>query len=165
MSRKGLEMSLSHSELKQLLHYDLDTGEWTRLSDLSRADRLHKQSGYFRVRIGRKEYRAHRLAYFYMTGEWPPKTIDHADLDRSNNRWNNIRPATQGQNNANSKLRKTNLSGYKGVTWAWKTGLWKAQISLQGRTIHLGTTKTAFEAHLLYVAAAKKYYGEFARAQ
>jgi hypothetical protein len=94
-----------------------------------------------------------------MTGKFPEQEIDHIDGDGTNNRWENLREATRAQNNAN--CRGYNKCGIKGVYQRGPS--WIAQISPNGgRSIHLGCFRTPEEAHAAYLAAAHKYFGEFA---
>lgn len=116
------------------------------------------------IRIDDVLYRTHRLAWLYMTGEWPSHDIDHRDLDRSNNRWSNLRLATKSTNGANRKRQKNNQSGYKGVFWSTAASKWTAQIAVKGRSKHLGLFADPESAHAAYAAAAKEHFGEFARA-
>jgi hypothetical protein len=90
-----------------------------------------------------------------------PKRIDHADLDKVNNRIQNLRPATNSQNQANTKRRPTNRSGFKGVAWNTNAKLWKAGITVNGKNNHLGYFSTPEEAHEAYCAAAKMIFGDF----
>lgn len=106
------------------------------------------------------QFLAHRLAFFYKTGRWPPR-IDHADQDGMNNRWRNLREATVAQNNANSKIMATNTTGYKGVIVRRKPMRFQARIIFRGKQIHLGTFKTAESASDAYQKAARELYGEF----
>jgi hypothetical protein len=104
-----------------------------------------------------------------MTGNWPKYQIDHINLKRADNRWINLREATHGQNVQNSSLRKNNTTGFKGVSkLSHKCKLkrpFRARITVNNREIILGVFSTAEEAHTAYLAAAKKHYGEFARAK
>jgi hypothetical protein len=123
-----------------------------------------REDGYWEIRILGRFYRGHRLAWFYVTGEWPGDEIDHRDLDSSNNRWANLREATSSQNKANNGIRSNNRSGFKGAAWERRSKKWRACIRVNRKTIHLGYFDAAEEAHAAYCAAAEKYFGEFARA-
>jgi hypothetical protein len=162
---------LTRARLRELLRYNRKTGEfrwrkrprcWARPDLL--AGYLTKQ-GYRCINIGGRFYLAHQLACLYVTGRWGRPMIDHRDGDVSNNRWNNLRRATRSQNAANRSRPRQNTSGYKGVHFCRKTGKWRACIGKDGETIQLGRFDTAQEAHAAYVAAARKYYGEFARTE
>ena len=100
-----------------------------------------------------------------MTGRWCKPTIDHRDGNITNNRWNNLRRATASQNNANRRRPRHNTSGYKGVSFRRDSGKWSATIGRDGKIIHLGIFATPQEAHEVYVKAARKLFGEFARAE
>lgn len=120
--------------------------------------------GYVRFSFEGKDHKAHRIAWLMMTGEWPTTGIDHIDTDRSNNRWANLRAADQVQNSANASRSKRNTTGFKGVSWDKSRGRYVAHICHQRRQKWLGHFDDPAEAHAAYVAAAKRLFGEFARA-
>ena len=109
-------------------------------------------------------YRAHRLAWLYVHGEWPVGEIDHINRDGRDNRIANLRLATRAQNLGNTRRRTTNQSGFKGVTWSAHAKRWSAWIATGGNTRHLGYFDTPEAAHQAYANAAKTAFGEFARA-
>lgn len=141
-------MTLTAKRLRDIIHYNDATGDFT-----------------WKVcrRIAGRPYSAHRLAWLYMTGKWPPGGVDHANTDKGDNRYANLRLATGSQNKANTGRQKNNVSGFKGVTWFARTEKWKAGIKRQHKTIHLGYFDSAEEAHAAYCSAALRLYGEFAR--
>jgi hypothetical protein len=162
-------MSLTQARLKEVLEYNLATGEFT-WREPGRGRKLTagcKSSTYTLIFVDGKTYRAHRLAWLYMKGTWPERMIDHIDLDKHNNAFHNLREATGSQNKANRPIPRNNTSGFKGVSWA-KGGArhgkpWQAQISANKTRIPLGLFSTREEAHAAYCDAAKKIFGEFAR--
>ena len=80
-----------------------------------------------------------------MTGEWPEYTIDHEDRNGLNNKWSNLRLATNSENSANRNKRYNNQSGFKGVS---KNGnKWAARVTKDGETIYLGSYSSKEEAH------------------
>ena len=121
--------------------------------------------GYILLTIDGQKYHAHRLAWLYVHGEWPTNQIDHIDRDPSNNRLNNLREATQSQNNRNGGLRKNNTSGLKGAYFFKRDQLWMAAIRVNGRQLHIGYFDTKEKAHAAYIAAARIHAGQFARAK
>lgn len=158
------------AELKSLLTYDPETGYFTWLVDRphtvkagDRAGCLGPQ-GYVTINIRRQWHRAHRLAWLYMTGKEPPPMLDHADGNRANNCWTNLREATVTQNNANRRMETTNTSGFKGVYFSKHAKRWRAQISVNNKAKNLGYFDTPELAHEAYLAAARELFGEFARA-
>jgi hypothetical protein len=160
-------MALTQERLKELLKYDPETGLFYWLVDryrVKRGDRAGSVSPRHRyriIRLDQRNYAEHRLAWFYMNGEWPPAEIDHADLDRQNNRWSNLRSATSSQNKANRQSR----GAYpKGVCFHKASGLFSSRVHSGGKQISLGYFKTPELAHQAYCDAAPKYHGKFARA-
>ena len=158
---------ITNAELKELLHYDPVTGHFTWLVSRGRAKvgkvaGSHDGQGYINITLSRRSYCAHRLAHLYMMGDWPEHDIDHEDLNKSNNKWLNLRPATGSQNEANKPLRSDNTLGYKGVYRAGNR--FAAQIKTNGVKKHLGYFDSAYDAHQSYLAASNDVFGEFARA-
>ena len=88
---------------------------------------------------------------------------DHRDMDKINNRKENLRICLLSENQRNRVAYANNTSGYKGVTWNRRDKEWRAQITVESRIIQLGGFRTAEEAALAYDEAALKYHGEFAR--
>jgi hypothetical protein len=121
-------------------------------------------SGYRYVCVAGKLYLAHRVCWYLKTGKWPDHDIDHKDQDKANNRWKNLRRATDSQNQANRKTPKNNTSGYKGVSWHTHYGKYVASIEVRGKAIWLGSHDSKELAAAAYLVAAKKYFGKFARA-
>lgn len=119
-------------------------------------------NGYWRIRLDGVGYFAHRLAYAFMTGEWPESDIDHIDGIKSNNRWENLRGATTSQNHANMRIQPRSKSGFKGVSPNNGGPRWKAEITKNYKQFYLGTFDTAEEAHAAYCNAASDMFGEFA---
>ena len=163
------QSQLTLERLKEFLFYNPDDGVFTwvkarsnRASVGSIAGGISSTTGYVVISLfGR--WAAHRLAYFYMTGVWPKHQIDHRDTNKANNRWANLREATNQQNAQNRPAYKNNKCGKKGVHWNPSLQKWRAQIRVGEKRIHLGVFPSLDEAAAAYSAAAERHFGEFAR--
>ena len=157
-------MKLRRRILQRYLHYDLINGVWKwrkRIGNRragSVAGNIMK-AGHRQITIFGVTYMAHQLAWFYVKGRWAKSDIDHEDGIPDNNSWTNLRRATASQNIANSKIRKDNKVGLKGVHQLRSTSQYQASIRHNGRKIHLGTFISAKKAHEAYCAAARKLQG------
>lgn len=156
---------MTQEELKRILHYDPNTGIFTRLSS-KRSSLIGTQAGtfnhgYIQIRVGKKIYQAHRLAWLYIHGEWPDKVIDHKDGNPSNNCIDNLRVCTLIQNQFNSRKPVINTSGVKGVYFSKSTGKWQASIRVNGKLKYLGVFADFNDAVVARQNAATKYHGEF----
>ena len=166
------EVGLNPARLRSLLVYSRSTGYFRWLVKKSQkrpgdlAGCLSKQSGNWLIRIDRTLYQAHRLAWLYVHGEWPPEEIDHKDGVRSHNQWSNLRLASSTKNKMNMKLRSDNALGLKGVSDSpdhFYNRPYRARIQMNGRQFFLGRFATPEEAHAAYVTKAKELFGPYAR--
>ncbi len=85
--------------------------------------------------------------------------VDHINGNTLDNRKQNLRACTIAQNIRNSKISKNNKSGYKGVCFYKRDGVWVASIVLNRETIYLGRFETPEAAAEAYDAASIKYHG------
>jgi hypothetical protein len=108
-----------------------------------------------------KLFRVHVLAWVIQTGEWPQHRIDHINRNPADNRWCNLRPATQSQNMSNLLLTKASTSGHKGVHWHRAAGKWTAKIKVNKKSFYLGLFDNIENAIEAYRDASKKLHGAF----
>ena len=154
---------LTQQELMRQLCYDPDTGLFTNA--ITRNPRAQKGAaaghvnnlGYVVLQVNRRKAYAHRLAWLYMTGQWPRHEIDHINRVRSDNRFVNLREATPEQNKHNTTSRQNNTTGAKGVVWHKGRKKWQAQISVAGKHTYLGL----FDSFDAAVAARKTAVAKF----
>jgi len=144
----------------QLFAYDAETGKLYRKtgkfngSDASLID----ARGYVYVFAAGKRHLAHRIIWLMHYGAFP-EAVDHIDMNRSNNRIENLREATNSQNQANTLPR---IAGrLKGASQF--NGKWRAKIKVRGKYVFLGYFATEQEAHDAYKLAAAEHFGDFAR--
>lgn len=126
-----------------------------------RAGSLHKSTGYIDLKLNNKRYREHRLIFLMHHG-YLPEFVDHINNIRDDNRIENLRAATRGQNNRNSSLRADNTTGFKGVSAHKASSKFEARINTSGLSKYLGLFNTAEEAHEAYKKAAEELFGDFA---
>ena len=154
---------VTQKELKKILHYNPDTGVFTRLTRPTNSANIGDVAGcvgtrgYIQIMIKYKMYPAHRLAWLYMTGKWPAHQIDHINHTKNDNRWINLREATSRENSKNSPLRKDNASGVVGVSMAKTLSKWQAYITISSKKKHLGYFTDKFEAICCRKSASNKY--------
>lgn len=153
---------LTHARVRELFRYNPFTGSLIRRVSITGkamkgviAGSLHKGSGYLVLGIDRRKtlFHVHRLVWFYMTGKWPTSQIDHIDRNPLNNRWSNLREATNGQSKLNTRFR--------GVYFHNKECVWMATININEKRKFLGRFKTLEEAAAVRMKAEKEVYGEF----
>jgi len=177
---------LTAEQLRSLLHYDPDTGQFRWKEGIA-----HWRAGlpagtiawtgtnrrpytvlgigttserrYAEVGIRKNLYKAHRLAWLYIYGEWPDREVDHINGDGTDNRIVNLRLATPTENGCNRRRRKDNTSGIKGVSWSKRNQMWLAHISYRGKQYHVGLFYEKEEAAAAYAEAARALHGKFAR--
>jgi HNH endonuclease len=154
---------ITQSELKEILHYNHDTGVFTRLVSTGNRVKVGEIAGYsmgcgyISIGVHKKYYLAHRLAWLYMTGYWPNDKIDHINHIRDDNRFCNLREVTHRENLMNSSMYKNNSSGITGVYWYKKYSMWLIMISIKGKQINLGYFVDKFEAICARKSAENKY--------
>jgi len=161
---------ISHTKLKELLYYHPESGDFvwlvrtgSRIKVGDQAGTSLSGAGYRQIKIDGKNYQAHRLAWLYEHGAFPPDQIDHINGIKTDNRLENLRPATSSENRWNCPKPANNTSGVKGVVWYKPTGKWHARIMYSGVMKHLGYFHNLADAAAAYATASAKYHGEFAR--
>lgn len=141
---------LTQARLKEVLHYDPDTGKFTRLIS-SKPQYVGKLAGslsgtgHVQIRIDGPHYYGHRLAWLYMTGNWPIE-IDHKNRIRDDNRWKNLRQVSHAENCRNQENFSNNTSGHTGVHWFKRDQMWIARIQVEGKRKFLGKFDSKDEA-------------------
>lgn len=161
MLDKGLTLKpeLTAARLRELLHYDPETGVFTRLTRSAQKVKVGEVAGgldcegYLKLSVDGRRYQAHRLAWLYVHGIWPERGIDHRNGQRSDNRMENLRAATQGENLQNRSLQSIGVSGRLGVGWDAKRCKWVASIKKGGKSRFLGRYDSVDKASAAYLAA------------
>lgn len=163
---------VTQERLKNLLEYNPTTGIFTykkrdisSYNDIRYVTRFNRYragkeagnshiEGYLTLTIDGKVYKCHRLAWFYVHGEWPDQ-IDHVNGIRRDNRILNLRNVSKIENGRNQGVYVTNKSGLPGVYWNNQLERWHARINSPKR-IHLGFFDNIFDAACAKKSAEKK---------
>jgi len=157
-----VKIMLTQSRLKELLNYDPETGIFTWVANRQKvtigdvAGTINK--GYRAIRIDGKQYKAHRLTFLYMTGNFPKEHTDHIDGDKLNNRWANLRGCTHAENHQNRASHKGSSSKYVGVGWHKASQKWRADIKINGKQKFLGRFETEIAAYASYCKAKSELH-------
>jgi hypothetical protein len=165
---KAIDGGVTAERLREVLAYEPATGVFTWLVRTTNSVKVGdvagcvNKGGYVHITIDGCCYLAHRLAWLYMSGEWPVDDLDHINGDRADNRICNLRDATESQNIANSRMQVNNKSGFKGVSWHKYARKWCACIGLNGKVKHLGYFDSPEGAFMEYCFAAWRNFGDFA---
>jgi len=153
--------------LNQLFNY-CDGSLYWKVSPAKRinvgdvAGTINESTGGYRViKILSKQYLAHRLIFFMFNNYWPDE-VDHIDGDITNNRIENLRASTKAQNQWNSKIRKDNTSGVKGVHWSKRKNMWSVRVWKNKKTHYLGYYTDLSDAEKVVKAFRVKCHGEYA---
>ena len=144
---------LPYEEVSKIFNYNPETGVLTWA--VTRANNATKGSiagsidghGYRQIRINKKSYKAHRIAWLLHYKEFPKNEIDHINRIKDDNRILNLRDVTKTENMRNRTVLKSNTSGFTGVRFNKKDAMWTAKIG----DIYLGNFKQFSDA----VAARK----------
>ena len=151
--------SLTQERLKELLRYDPETGKFCWAVSPRANIKVGAEAGtsdahgYVIISIDRRLYRAHRLAWLWVYGEWPSSEIDHINRTPSDNRIANLRLADRFLNTQNVGIRSDNTSGHRGVGFHKISGKWRARYQLNKRNVDLGYFPTKEAAVTAYLSA------------
>lgn len=152
-------LKLTQEQLKELLHYNPETGVFTWLSKVSKKVVVgsragtSRPNGYRLVGLLGTKYHEHHLAILYTEGTWPELEVDHINGVPSDNRIANLRRCSRAENHQNRKLSTHNESGMQGVSWHKLRRQWRSCIQGSGKQHHLGLFTTKDEAYAAYLTA------------
>ena len=117
--------------------------------------------GYYKVKVGGKTKRWHRLVYEFFNGEIPSNLqVDHFNNIRTDNRISNLKLKTHKDNTRCSLMQSNNTSGHPGVYWNKANKKWRAYIRINGKSKHLGNFDSPEVAYEAYLQAKIKFHGK-----
>ena len=153
-------------ELKTRFEYNPLTGIFIRLKS-SKGHRAGEvagtrmKHGHISIGYGKRKYLAHRLAWYYVNGNWPKDQIDHINGNPTDNRICNLRETTQAQNRQNQHKSKAGERRYMGTTFCKRAQKWISQCTLNGVTKYVGSFDTAEEASKAYLKVKQDMHEYF----
>ena len=152
----GTKKKLTQKKLKELLHYEPETGvfTWThRLLSRNRPSAFSGREagclsgdGYYYISVSNRLYKRSRLAWLFMYGYFPEHEVDHINRIRKDDRGINLREVSHQCNLRNCGNFKHNTSGVKGVCWDKNKNKWMSKIKINQKTIFLGYYKVFHNA-------------------
>jgi hypothetical protein len=120
------------------------------------------ENGYLVTCIEGKNFKVHRLIFLWHHG-YLPEQVDHRNGDPSDSRIENLRAATQAQNQKNRRIHKNNTTGFKGVYWREKEQRWYVSICSDNKIYFLGRYGSLIDAVAASISGRLRLHGEFAR--
>jgi len=172
----ALKIKITPEILRELISYNPETGiftwreraphwflnkashgRWnTKFAGKRAGSPAVEKSGYVarELCICGRYIREHRAAWLYMTGQTPPRSIDHIDRDATNNKWSNLADGSLNQRNRSMSINNT--SGVCGVRWRADRNKWHAQVTLGSGKRHIGYFASLEDAK----CAITKFYRE-----
>lgn len=147
---------ITQLELKKQLNYDLKTGIFTwKISKqrikITNIAGYKTNEGYLNIKLNKKQYQSHRLAWLYVYGTWPKNCIDHINGIKNDNRIENLREVTIRKNNQNKNNHRTGK--LVGANYNKIRNKWQAHIKINNKKTYLGSYSTEIEAHKAYLKA------------
>lgn len=166
-------MQQYYSYLSERLDYDSETGNlvWNDNAYKTVKGKLAgtlSDKGYLRILtrpkgLSAKCIRSHRFIWWLHNGDIPEgMVIDHIDGNRTNNRIENLRLATEQENHCNQLPTIKNTSGARGVHFDKRTGKWLVKVGCKGKCYYYGCHDDIELASLIAEEARIKLHGEFA---
>jgi len=135
MTQKKVKHYLKYNKRSGLLTWRNPVAARLKVGDIAGSK---QDNGYITVMVENKVYKAHRLIWLYVHGEFPEDYIDHINHVRDDNRFSNLRSVSRVENGMNQSLSSANKSGVIGVGWKKKNNKWYASITVEQKQIHLG---------------------------
>lgn len=149
------DFPLLHSVVLELMSYDAESGVFVwkksrRGVQVGIPLGTCNGHGYLRITVLGQSYYAHRLAWFYVHGEWPEHEIDHINGIKDDNRISNLRKATPQENQRyRFNAQRNSKTGVIGVSWHDKANKWQAHFD--GK--YLGVFQSIDDASQAYKSA------------
>lgn len=157
---------VTQSRLRELIKYCPDTGDFTWVVNRKGPAKMGDRAGtvcplgYTVICLDGIRYMSHRLAFMYVTGQFPRDEIDHIDGNPRNNSWINLREATRATNCQNTRVSKNNKLGIKGIC-LHHTGKYRAYTSIGAKSVHIGLYETVEEAKLARDKVVSELHGDY----
>ena len=161
MEQKYLKFRLLYAPKRGLFYWIKPPANHSELLGEEAGTAQGNEKPYHFIQVDGVKYKRSRLAFLYMTGRFPLHCVDHINGISLDDRWENLREATIIQNAWNHKGRAKKSDLPMGVRIN-ASGRYSARIGVEGRQIQIGTFETVAQASKAYLAARRKYFGEFA---
>lgn len=165
---KVKENELTHEELTRILSYNKETGIFTWREKTCKcvvigkiAGNRNKVSDYIEIKIRGKQYKAHRLAWFYVHGVWPENLIDHKDTIRHHNWISNLRESNHSlnaQNHQKPNITNRSASNVPGVKYRAERKKWRVSLTINKKETYFGHYDTQLEAESVCLEMRRKHY-------
>lgn len=143
------------------IDYDLKQFSWTIITHESKSKQVMRGESIGGRQCLHNSYYLGRIIAERIGLNIEDKDIDHIDRNGLNNQRHNLRICTSSQNQCNSKIRKDNTSGYRGVYYEFNRDKYQSYVNINNERVNMGRFDTAEEAAIARDLGALKYHKEF----
>jgi len=144
-----------------LTNFAYENGKLINICTNTEIKHKTNSNGYFVANFGNTTYLYHRLIFLFHH-QTLSKMIDHINHNKTDNRIENLRAATNTQNQQNANLRRDNASGIKNVHWHVKTNKWRVCLRVNKKKVWIGEFIDIELAELVATEARNKHHGVYA---
>lgn len=141
---KAMNSKLTIEAVKHALDFDPSVGVFVWKNPQSNAVKAGEPAGVIAangrryINIGGEKHMGHRLAWFYIHGQWPAGDVKQPNGNYDDLREDNLVVQSRQQTASNRRVNASSKSGYPGITWSEGRQKWQVHITRDYKQVGLG---------------------------